>query len=371
MKKGQLAKSIIIIVLSFVFLILAIVMTSAKQESYGGAGNKTNAKIENLTQAEKMLEVFNGNSSISKAATTYANYTSATAEVSSYGKMKYEYDYDGRSDDQKSNANVSFSRNMKMYVTEDAALYEISMNSNVSSSSIRMSSGSVISSSEQSTHVYIKMLYYVDSDCAMLRFENYMIDYNSKRKQNKDEKEDKNHMELNVKGLNKWIYFDRKKDTKYEDLLDSLLTVNDNNFAVMRLLGNYIDQPDFFNVNNNVYKMKKDKTLSFANALMRAQFNNSYYSSNYYDDGDEIGFEIDLSNSTAPIFTLTSKVDYNDEDIHESYNSNSDSYSSKTNYSGNGSDILCFKNINNTKIKMPDADSAMSIEEFSDLVTEE
>ena len=74
MKKGQLAKSIIIIVLSFVFLILAIVMTSAKQESYGGAGNKTNAKIENLTQAEKMLEVFNGNSSISKAATTYANY---------------------------------------------------------------------------------------------------------------------------------------------------------------------------------------------------------------------------------------------------------------------------------------------------------
>lgn len=345
MNKSSFIGKIICLSFAFVLLVTLSVLNTGRKAVMAGAGSGIDEQINTVQEMSDMIESFSGmfggvNFSSSEGPETVKRsfaddnvakqkYQSATMnEISSVhanSSMRVDGNY--------ATASVNYQRDLTYYITDYAFYY-------VADCVMSVNAMSSISGQTQSTSASISMnmeLYY-DTSIALIRF---------------------NRLSVSTKGVNttgvekiigKWIEFGVEDADVVDDLIGS---VNDANINFLKMLDDSIDnyKETGFVKTGNIYTLTDEAFKAFAKRVL------SLYQIDVDlgEDGLDLSgsMTVDLTNNKNP------KVRF---ELREKFGSSSSNTTSASEY-----DVIEFRNINNTVIRLPDNIQTYSVQELEGL----
>lgn len=330
----KLIKQISFIVVCAVLIISAFFLSLDFDEVAAGAGKGTNAKIETINNVSALIGGFNrqlsGYNAPSEKESAEGEYKSFTLYQTS--KAKYKDSLEA----------LSFRREMTLYATENASYY-------VSDCTVESESAII------KAFLNFKISLYIENGFILLRFDKYDALYAVKADEENNDI-DFGLADSNIyKILGKWLYISADEKSEYGEIVSLLNSINSSNFEVFEVIGNYLRDESMFKKDGKEYYLLEEFNKRFIDDLLEAQFGYSGYS----DETSKASFKVDLSNKTEPQLKLS---------VDSSYSNKNYSDGNLIAYSCSSIDVLTFKNINNTFIKAPSTNNALSFEEFVAIV---
>ncbi len=366
--KGITSK-IVVMCLSGALMIGAALLPERGGDVPVGAGNGKNAELTSIDDVSDLLKSFRDqltgyhapnseNKNLSfptnrlaaasddpqeeQEKENKASYWSVTVHESSSYNISYStnlsYTYSGTSYRMNSSSSIKGKREMSVYISEDAVYYVIDFTI--------MADSSQDDGKEQESHnsyASILMKIYMSENEVLFRMDRFSAIHDGEA------------VTGTSKFLGQWIDMTASGDLGVQEAIEALTSVNDGNFDVLALMGEYIENnKDAFDEKDSVFTMKETMFKSFLAALLSAQGVGGTL-----DDDVDGAFSVDLYDAEKPRIYLNFGNSYADHNTNGSVSSSS----------GQTDDfILC--NINNTVVGKPDVKDALSPEEFEKLIEE-
>lgn len=353
----SISKQIGIFAVSIALIAAGGIIGMRPDDGYAGAGSGSNAKIDTLEELQNVLSDIGSPRRNIESVSAIAKTNEESEESVKYKTYTIVNTTDFYSSSEKSNN--TFSRTMKIYFGENASMYESEARVISSSSSVSPSGASNSWSSERKSSLDMKVRIYVSEDCIMYNLSrlNYTYQYSY---DSKDESYTKTTKDTNdgilysvmQKYLGQWV-----DCSENPSCATGFLDIDNENRKGLSAFGTMIgeqldDDKKNLKQTGNVYALKESALLQFFNL------------SRYKDEkGIKTGAEcsIDLGTKTQPKIAYSLFVDVKEtsENKNASYSYIKDSYA--------------ISNINNTVAKKPKAktiDVQKIIDQAEELIDE-
>lgn len=316
------------------FLVLCALIFPNTGTAVAGKGNGRSEKVTSVQEVGEVLNAFRSDLQMMSAtgeqggkiaplgkqfaSDSDKEYTSVTLEFETTASVSVKTNM-------MDSSSMKMERTMTCYYTENEAFYEASAN-------ITSSSGGTVGSA-----LSISFKIYISEDDALVYFERFT----GRVKGGEDP-------ELPDGVLHKWIDLDSEAA--------SLVSINDANYAIMGVLGEYIlncEGEDFKKIGSN-YTLKEDEAKELCSKVSSESSVGGVSS----DMFKEASFSVDLSSKTSPFMRLV----YTAKQSIEGYDQNGN----RQKYTMKGAEKMdCrLKNINNTVIKFKVPDKVYRISDF-------
>lgn len=370
MEKNLIIKRIVYTAVCFVLVVASCVMFYDFNAVKGCEGSGSNEKITSMQDMGEMLEAFSPKltsydfddniygvvEDVDGAEKPTGKFKSVTfsERSSAYINEHYTRPYYYTSDQYSIMEGfyvATYQRFMQVYITESATFYhtEFTLNSDAEAPGYDKDDGLVIQKSY--SDITLDADIYISKDRALLRINNAHMAV------------DGVNSYMFEKVLGRWGEF-TDDIGEGKKIISSFNSVNRTNFRILAAMGNCIRDRDGdkFTKKGDRYILKKDPFKDFTGTLLSI----AGVSSSFINDEKLSGeFEVDLRDDTNPVVNL------NIENEYELDKATAEQTKSTVSLDYFEYDVFEFSAINNTVIKGYDSVSALSADEYAELIPEE
>lgn len=345
--KGNYVKCIATTVLGVVLAVTVVALPSGDDGNYAGPGNGTNAKVSSLGEFSSLIEEFERSPMANFSARTLASPNGEeSADASHKSATMHETTVSVTSMDAGSSGS-SFSRitrEMTVYLTDDAAFYSSDFQMKSTSSSPKKEEKDGVTETktvEHDRYLSMHMMLYVDAERVLLRFDRLLaiadgVTFSGEGKL-----------------CGRWAEFSATDENEYRAVYSAMTSLNLFNYKVLSQFGQMISEhEEDFDRNGDHYILNKD-----AAEKLFGDVSGIPSGSKASSDGS---FEVDLTDAAEPQIKLGLSASMSGRSANDVYVS----------ASASEEDIFTFCNIDNTRISMPSSLNTMPLSDFVDAMDE-
>lgn len=329
-------------------LMLITAFFPAKTSVYAGAGGGEDGTIGSVEELSVLLgNVFErmdsfgvdgGNSAAVSAVSAVAVESKEHESVTVQDTMQFSMQLtigEGKSE-------VGLDRKMTAYFTKEASYYVVEGTASAKTVTPETRENGKLVHEEETERSYMtfKFRTWTDREVCLLMFDRLTVISNSVM----------HTLPSSVTG--KWIAFSLEED---EALYRDVTSVDSRNYKVLSLIGEVLADKSNFDHSNDIYTMTETKFRSFVTQLEKLDGVSSSYAGT--DSETKGRFVASLKNSRRPHITLDFSDTYSDSIQQTSVSLDASS-----------TEELTFSNIDNTVLKGPSADGALTPEELVELL---
>lgn len=258
------AKKVIGLTISFIFIVLACTMTVDSKDVMAGAGRGENAQISTITQFSELLgDIFGSEEALAPLALEEKTYSSLTFHEFTTMSVRGATSF-------------SMKRDLTGYLTDEISFYQSEMS---------MSFSVTVDKEKRSAEIYLEMELYIDRTQAFFRIKRYLAGGSGE------------YQNFPLALLDTWI-----DCSDEEEMLSALREIGDYNSSVSAYLARFIDRnfEEAFSRRENVYTLRESEFKQLMKDFEREIL--SQYGLKAALSGE---LSVDLSEPDAPKMILT------------------------------------------------------------------